>query len=474
MSIFGRLNLKIKSTMRKHLLSILVFAGVITSQYASAQITINNSHFLQIGSKVYQVTDTLPANPNIGSSGANQTWSFTNLNQHTFDSIEAVNPSSTPAGSQFPSSNVALVQQGGTYIYLNNSSTELNILGATLPAFNITLPYTNPEKVMVYPSTYQTAYSDTSVATVTFPGALLQLPFDSIRFKQIKYRNGMVDAYGSLTTDEGTFNNTLRFNDTIVQLDSVWGKSNPFPIWNELVAQQTTIYETSWLTNDANYGYPLLQIVNDGTGYEMRWLTLSPPCSDPSTPANSVSFSSVTSNSANINWVNGDGGARIVVMRAGAPVAATPVDGQTYTASSNYGDPASALGSGFVVYDGTGTNVSVTGLNPGTTYHVAVFEYNCTSKYYNTDNYPTASFNTISTGVFNAVKNNVSLFVYPNPVGISQALNLNKTVDFTVYNAIGKVVLMKTNSNIIETSDLSRGVYFIVTSEGEKVKFIVE
>jgi hypothetical protein len=282
----------------------------------------------------------------------------------------------------------------------------------------------------------------------------------------------MVDAYGSLTTDEGTFNNTLRYNDTIVQLDSVWGKLAFF--WQELIAQQTIIYETSWLTDDANYGYPLLQITNDGTGYEMKWLTLSPPCSDPATPASTIGFSSVTGNSANIDWVNGDGGARIVVMRAGAPVAATPVDGQTYQASANYGDPASALGSGFVVYDGPGTNVSVTGLNPGTTYHVAVFEYNCTPKYYKTDNFPNASFVTTGTGIVSFDLSKNPLKVYPNPVGISQILNLNKMADITVYNAIGKVVMVKSNTNSIETSELSKGVYFIITSEGEKIKFIVE
>ncbi|MFN7013794.1 MAG: hypothetical protein ACK4ON_05950 [Bacteroidia bacterium] len=198
--------------MKKQLLSILAFAGVILSPNVNAQITINNSHFLQIGSKVYQVTDTLPVNPNIGPSGPNQSWTFTNLNLHTFDSIEAVNPSSTPSGAQFPTSNVALIQQGSNYVYFNNSSTELNLLGVTIPSFNLTLPYSNPEKVLVYPSTYLTTYSDTAVAQIVFPGALLQLPFDSVKFKQIRYRVGMVDAYGSLTTDEGTFNNTLRYS----------------------------------------------------------------------------------------------------------------------------------------------------------------------------------------------------------------------------------------------------------------------
>ncbi|MFN7013792.1 MAG: T9SS type A sorting domain-containing protein [Bacteroidia bacterium] len=47
-------------------------------------------------------------------------------------------------------------------------------------------------------------------------------------------------------------------------------------------------------------------------------------------------------------------------------------------------------------------------------------------------------------------------------------------VDVTVYNAIGKIVLAKNSTNSIETNELSKGVYFIVTSEGEKVKFIVE
>ncbi|MFN4234342.1 MAG: T9SS type A sorting domain-containing protein [Bacteroidia bacterium] len=461
--------------MRKFILTVLTLAGILIKlNIVSAQITINDTHFLQIGSKVYQVTDTLPVNPNIGPAGPNQTWTFTNLNVHTFDSIEAVNPASTPSGALFPTANIALKQQGSTYIYLNNSPTENNLLGVTIPDFNVIFPYSNPEKILVYPTTYLTSFSDTSEGMITVAGQPLGFPVDSVRYKQIRYRTSLIDAYGSLTTDEGTFNNTIRANDTILQIDSIWIKPSAFLPWQFLQEQQTTTFETSWITNDANYGFPLLQITNDGTSIEMKWLTLSPPCSDPSTPASSIGFSSVTSNTANIDWVNGDGGARIVVMRAGAPVAATPVDGQTYTASANYGDPASALGSGYVVYDGTGTNVSVTGLTPGTTYHVAVFEYNCTPKYYNTDAYPNASFNTTGTGIFNAIKNNVALSVFPNPVGLSQVLNLNKSVDFTVYNAIGKVVIMKNNSNVIETSQLSKGVYFIVTSEGEKVKFVVE
>jgi hypothetical protein len=461
--------------MKKVKLFLSGILAVIASQNVEAQITINNSHFMQVGNKIYLVRDTLPSITSIGPSGPNQTWSFTNLNVHEVDSIEALNPASTPSGTQFPSSNIALLQNEDIYIYLENSNTELNIVGLYVPLLDFILSYTNPEKILVYPSTYQTVYSDTAVTISTYSASLIPfpLPFDSIRLKTVKYKNGMVDAYGSLTTNEGTFN-TLRFNDTIVEIDSIWGKLGPF--WQLIDNSQDTTYETSWLTDDANYGYPLLTIYHDGAGnyYQIQWLTLSQPCSDPSTPASSISFSSVTSNTANISWVNGDGGARLVVMRAGAPVAATPVDGQSYQASANFGDPNSALGSGFVVYDGTGTNVSVTGLNPGNTYHVAVFEYNCNPKYYNTDNFPTASFTTIGTGIASYDLGTNELSVYPNPVGMAKLLNLNKTADVTVYNAIGKVVMVKSNTNSIETSELSKGVYFIFTSKGEKVKFIVE
>jgi hypothetical protein len=451
-------------------IAILLFSIAFSS---IAQITVNSSHILSVGNKVYQVRDSLPINTNPGPAGANQTWSFTNLNVHVHDSIEAVLPSSTPYGSQFPSSNLTFVQ-GGAYVYLNNQPSELNILGVYVPDFNVVLPYSNPEKIMVFPATYQTAYADTAVAQAQIAGSAIGQPsIDSIRVKQVKHRSGMVDAWGSLTTDEGTFN-TLRLKDTIFQYDTVWIKVGFFP-WQELQAQLTITYETSWITDDDTYGLPLLTISDDGTGVDVTWLTKSNPCSAPANNASGISFNSVTHNAATINWTNGDGGARIVVMRAGASVSATPVDGQTYPANSAYGDANSALGSGFVVYDGTGTSVNVTNLSPNTTYYVSVFEYNCSPKYYQTNTFDSNDFITQNNiGIAGYNSRNEALRVYPNPVGMSQNIYLNKKADVTVYNVLGKMVFSKQNATSIETNELSKGVYFMVSSEGEKVKFIVE
>lgn len=63
-------------------------------------------------------------------------------------------------------------------------------------------------------------------------------------------------------------------------------------------------------------------------------------------------------------------------MKANAPVDANPVDNTTYTANAAFGS-GSQLGSGnYTVFNGVGNNVTVTNLIGGSTYHIAVFEYN--------------------------------------------------------------------------------------------------
>ncbi len=80
---------------------------------------------------------------------------------------------------------------------------------------------------------------------------------------------------------------------------------------------------------------------------------------------------------AHIYWMkSGNGNKRIVVLKAGSAVDANaPTDNTTYTANTVFGN-GTALDGGFVVYNGVGSQIDVTGLTEGTTYHVAVFEYN--------------------------------------------------------------------------------------------------
>jgi hypothetical protein len=63
-------------------------------------------------------------------------------------------------------------------------------------------------------------------------------------------------------------------------------------------------------------------------------------------------------------------------MKATSAVDASPVNNAAYAANSFFGS-GTQLGTGnYVVYDGTGSSVLVTGLASSTFYHFAVFEYN--------------------------------------------------------------------------------------------------
>ncbi len=100
------------------------------------------------------------------------------------------------------------------------------------------------------------------------------------------------------------------------------------------------------------------------------------------TAASTLTFGSVTSSSAVVNFTGGVGiGARrIVVARLSSAVSFVPTDNTTPSGVSNDFSVAADQGSGNkIVYDGTGTTVTVNNLASGSTYHFAVYEYNGTS-----------------------------------------------------------------------------------------------
>jgi LruC domain-containing protein len=96
--------------------------------------------------------------------------------------------------------------------------------------------------------------------------------------------------------------------------------------------------------------------------------------SAPTTGAASLSFSSVGSSSLTLGWTNGNGTSRLVIARKSSVMNTDPTNNTAYTANPVFGN-GSALGGGFVVYNGSGSSVNVTGLDPASTYFFTVIEY---------------------------------------------------------------------------------------------------
>ena len=98
----------------------------------------------------------------------------------------------------------------------------------------------------------------------------------------------------------------------------------------------------------------------------------------PTQNASAMNFSNVTSNSMNVNWTNGNGDGRVLIMRAGGAPNKFPLDGTEYAAGEDLGD------GNYVVYSGPGNSAAVGNLNSNTNYRFRLYEY---KKNVNTGNY---------------------------------------------------------------------------------------
>jgi hypothetical protein len=97
---------------------------------------------------------------------------------------------------------------------------------------------------------------------------------------------------------------------------------------------------------------------------------------EPDASAYGLSASDIMGVRMTLAWNNGNGTRRVVIAKANAEVLSAPLDGTIYAASPNFGS-GDALGTGeFVVYNGTGSQVNLTGLAYNTSYHFSIFEYN--------------------------------------------------------------------------------------------------
>lgn len=86
--------------------------------------------------------------------------------------------------------------------------------------------------------------------------------------------------------------------------------------------------------------------------------------------------------------------------------------------------------------------------------------------------YPTPVANNDLSSLHEAVKILTPLKSFPNPA--TDLVQLNKKVDFNLYNLNGALVLTGKNTQQFDVSQLEKGVYILQTSEEESLKVIVQ
>ena len=113
---------------------------------------------------------------------------------------------------------------------------------------------------------------------------------------------------------------------------------------------------------------------------------------EPNVPTLSLTATAGVCNIINISLIQGDGSRRMIIAKAGSPVDELPIDRTSYVGGSIFGTGTNLGGGNYVVYEGSGTSASISGLEGGTQYFFACFEYNGSGVNSNflTIGYPTA------------------------------------------------------------------------------------
>jgi len=112
-----------------------------------------------------------------------------------------------------------------------------------------------------------------------------------------------------------------------------------------------------------------------GATYQYVSVTGIGQATEPTQASTGLTFTDIASTSMTVSWTNGNGDNHLVIARLGNAVSTNPTDGTSYTASNTFGS-GTGIGSGFVVYSGSGNSFSLTGLTDGSIYYFAVYEYN--------------------------------------------------------------------------------------------------
>ncbi len=197
--------------------------------------------------------------------------------------------------------------------------------------------------------------------------------------------------------------------------------------------------------------------------------------SEPTTAPTGISFTAVSATEFTVNWTNGNGANRIVVVREDDAVDAYPLDNIDYGGITTF-----ALGSeigtdNYVVYNGSGTSVTVAGLSASTTYHVAIIESNGTGS---ATNYLISSVlrgnqaTTTTTAVTGALATTKSV-LYPNPISQGEQLTVSMEgiTNVKIRTSLGTEVYNSTSLQNASTVLKNSGVYFVEIQKGSQTYY---
>ena len=262
-------------------LPILFTLFVIPSSLIG-QITINATDIIGFAEYVELADDTIPSISHT-AGGPNQTWNFSGqLNNHGTNSFGFTTASFFDGYLEFPNAPFGS-GQGNSSIFLNKTPESLDLFGIYGDFLGTgnpeSLKFDSLDRLMTFPSTYETEYFNSYTSNLSIDASAFGLDSAVIDIQSDK--TSIIDAWGTLTTDFGTFEVIRQYVyevTTNVTNGYLFGAS----VFNDTQTDETHRY-VYW-TNDPTSKYvvleydynPFADIVNSAT-----WQIGSPVLSVP-------------------------------------------------------------------------------------------------------------------------------------------------------------------------------------------------
>lgn len=150
-----------------------------------------------------------------GSSGAGQTWDFSQLTSNQTFSYQYADASAYDDAPSFPGANT-VQDEGNAFLFYTYSDSGVQFLGTSMPSNNVLMTYQNPQKLLTFPCSLNTAWDDDFGGTWTSSTGTAATTAGT--------SSAIADAEGSLIMPYGTMDNVLRISLTYDYTDDFSGQ----------------------------------------------------------------------------------------------------------------------------------------------------------------------------------------------------------------------------------------------------------